>query len=656
MEKEVNPPTDFFKGIKTSLKSVLKHPDINLPKITNAVIKCNKIVIQTMMFMKLFLLDHYDKHNSLPIINDDFINSCMKILCNEKATGRPPKKEIKELKDCLTAFYKTDFQPLIQNENLDYTHMNTILDYLTIDILTMYENNIKIHYVEYIERFVNVVWKKKFIMNKIKKLNITQKAKEQRINNLCNQLRKIKNDLLNVENSNYKSHSMYHTWINQQKKFITPNKSTYKKNNIVYDLMCSPFDYFPCMIRMMKQIEKEEQTIYNVFPMRSEVIPKHIRLDTTTLVHLLMTKKQGNKSDYLTKGNLKRKEDKIWEFFFRTERKFFKKKYYEFHHMIETDGVSCSLLLLRKDLIGKKLPMMSKKCLSSETYIDELDDYSTLQNKKIVAIDPGKNDLIYCVDNSNKEANKFRYSQDQRRKETKKKKFSKIQLELKEEKINGKTIVEWETELSKFNRKSLNITKFKEYIKNKSEINGMLFTFYEKYIFRKLRLQSYRNTKRSEQRMLNNFKCIFGNKNDVIVCFGDFEQKQQMKYKEPTKGKGMRTLFRKAGFQTYLVDEYRTSCRCSKCEVGVCVKNMVGKNPRPYRSGNVLIHGLICCKNGCGYWNRDVNGATNIYKIAYNAINNKERPNYLSRSKNNSGFLEEFPKPKFTRSVKSKPF
>ena len=41
----------------------------------------------------------------------------------------------------------------------------------------MYENNIKLHYVEYVERYVNVVWKKKFIMNKIRKLNITQKAK-----------------------------------------------------------------------------------------------------------------------------------------------------------------------------------------------------------------------------------------------------------------------------------------------------------------------------------------------------------------------------------------------------------------------------------------------------------------------------------------------
>jgi hypothetical protein len=25
------------------------------------------------------------------------------------------------------------------------------------------------------------------------------------------------------------------------------------------------------------------------------------------------------------------------------------------------------------------------------------------------------------------------------------------------------------------------------------------------------------------------------------------------------------------------------------------------------------------------YWNRDVNGTTNIYKIAYNAINNKDQ-------------------------------
>ena len=56
--------------------------------------------------------------------------------------------------------------------------MNTILDYLTIDILTMYENNIKLHYVEYVERYVNVVWKKKLLKEKIKRMGVTQKERQ----------------------------------------------------------------------------------------------------------------------------------------------------------------------------------------------------------------------------------------------------------------------------------------------------------------------------------------------------------------------------------------------------------------------------------------------------------------------------------------------
>jgi transposase-like protein len=43
------------------------------------------------------------------------------------------------------------------------------------------------------------------------------------------------------------------------------------------------------------------------------------------------------------------------------------------------------------------------------------------------------------------------------------------------------------------------------------------------------------------------------------------------------------------------------------------------------------------------------------YKIAYNAINNKGRPNYLSRSKNSSTGLDEPVKSKFTRLEIGKP-
>jgi transposase len=115
-----------------------------------------------------------------------------------------------------------------------------------------------------------------------------------------------------------------------------------------------------------------------------------------------------------------------------------------------------------------------------------------------------------------------------------------------------------------------------------------------------------------------------------------------MKYKEPIKGKGMRTLFRKSGYETYLVDEFRTSCKCCNCNGGDCEKFMLRKNPKSWKTNYALVHGLLRCKSGCGLWNRDTNGAKNIYKISYNHINNIERPLYLSRSKK-SGTLHDVP-------------
>jgi hypothetical protein len=57
-------------------------------------------------------------------------------------------------------------------------------------------------------------------------------------------------------------------------------------------------------------------------------------------------------------------------------------------------------------------------------------------------------------DDNNNNANKFRYSQDQEKEVFQ----NTIGIE-KKKKIHGKTIIEWKTELSKLNRKSLNIKK-----------------------------------------------------------------------------------------------------------------------------------------------------------------------------------------------------
>ena len=635
MEKAKEKPLEFFKSIKTSLKSVLKHPEINTKILNDAVVKSNKIVIHTLQFLKLYLLDYYENNNqTLPVISKELINNSMKVVCGEKTEkrGKPAKNETIEMKDKLTTFYNQHYLQLTQNDPIDYAGLNTVLDYLKEDVITMYENNIQLHYVEYVERYVNVVWKKKMIVDKIRKLGKTQKERETRVRNLCAELRKIKNDLLNVDGKPYQSNSHYHKWIAEQKQNILPYRNKFEKNSVMYDLKCKTMEYFPCMIFMMKQVENDGETVNNVFPLRSEIAPKYIRLDTTTLVNLLLRKEHGTKGFFKTNGELKKNEDKIWKFFFRTERKMFHKTGFSFHHMVSTDGIGLSILLLRDDLVGKKLPMM-KKGISKELYIDELEDYSILRDKKIVGVDPGKEDLIYCVDDACKDANVFRYSQNQRRKETKMKKYNNIILAMKTNKIEGKTIIEYETELSHFNRKSLQITKYKEYLREKNRINHILFQYYRKELFRKLKFGKYINIKRNEQQMINNFKKVYGNPDNVVICIGDWEQRKQMKYKEPTLGKGIRTLFRKNNFNVFLVDEFRSSCKCSKCDGGVCEKFMVRTHPNKKKNKDELrlIHGLLRCKSGCGSWNRDRNGSSNIYKIAKNAINNIERPSYLCR-------------------------
>ena len=140
MEKEP-PDLSYYKCIKTSLKSIAKN-DFVISKINDTAVMANKIVIHSLQFLKLYLIHLYDSNEKLPIINKQFINSILKTVCSSSSKGRPPSETTKGIKDTLKIFYDLHYKDL-QGEELNYVYMNTILDYLCIDIITMYENNIK---------------------------------------------------------------------------------------------------------------------------------------------------------------------------------------------------------------------------------------------------------------------------------------------------------------------------------------------------------------------------------------------------------------------------------------------------------------------------------------------------------------------------------
>lgn len=620
----------YHKCIKTSIKSIVKDERV-IREINRVAANCNKIVIHSLQLLKLYFLHLYDTDQPFPPINKQFITSLLKTVCVSPTIGRKPSTSTANIKSNLKTFYDAHYKNM-QPEILEYTKLNTVLDYLAIDILTMYENNIRQRFVGYVEYFVNIVWRKKELVGLMRKRFKTAKARQAAVSKLCRQLRSIKNDILSGGEKT--SSPIYHSWIDGVRQTIMPQK-TFQKNNIYYDLQCSPQDYLRPMVKMMKIVEEYGKGLPNVFPLRSDIAPKYIRIDTTSLIHLFFTKRQGSKGYYLTKGNLVKYQDRLWRFFFRLDKKCFHIEdahKYNFHHMIETDGVGCSIILLREDLQGKRV-RTSTNTSSNERYIDELsaDEKEALRDKKAVAIDPNMSDLIYCIDGAN---TTFRYTQDQRRKETKETKYRDIlQKNKRSTKIDGKSISEWEADLSHHNKKTLQFDAFKSYIAAKNKMNNALSDFYEEYIYRKLKFSRFLNTKRSEQRMLARFEKMFGSPEEVVIGFGDFEQKQHRKYKEPVKGKGFRTMFRKAGYQVHLVDEFRTSCRCSACE-GETSTFRECVNPRPWRrvvQPVVIRHGLVKCKTCARLWNRDTNASRNIYKIMTNEMVGLDRPAYLCR-------------------------
>ena len=62
------------------------------------------------------------------------------------------------------------------------------------------------------------------------------------------------------------------------------------------------------------------------------------------------------------------------------KNKIFKNKYYQFHNQIQTDGISCCLLFIRKDLKDKKW--------GSKVPVLQEEDFHTIEDLTKEQLDP----------------------------------------------------------------------------------------------------------------------------------------------------------------------------------------------------------------------------------------------------------------------------
>ena len=149
--------------------------------------------------------------------------------------------------------------------------------------------------------------------------------------------------------------------------------------------------------------------------------------------------------------------------------------------------------------------------------------------------------------------------------------------------------------------------------------------------FRKLRFSSFVLKQRSEAKFIKAFVAKFGKPHRTTVFLGDWSQ-GAARFHAPCKTKGYRTMFERANFDVFLVDEYRTSSVCPDCQTRNLKPFKKRRSPRPWRRySTALVHGLLRCNNErCNewswphddrtrrrLWNRDDVATLNIERIAY---------------------------------------
>jgi hypothetical protein len=380
MKEPPDPGLPSYQTLQTSLKSVARN-DVVIEKLQAATKRANAIMTHGLQFLKLYLLHCYETNQAFPKLDKAFVNTVLKVSCDDPKRGRPPSEETVRVKAVLREVYDKHYAN--EGDKIPYTHLNTAIDYMAVEVVTMYENNIKARFVSYVERFVNVSFDKKAALAAIYSSKASSDEKDFMKKTLCAQLRKVKTDLLSP-GEKLTSDETYHAWIEAQRAYVMPRRKLNK--GVYYDIHCSPQDYLRPMLYMMRAVEERGAKVNSVFPLRSDLIPKHFRVDTTTLVCLCMTKDIGTQDHFTTKGNLAKHQREIWDFFFKTHLKCFRigeddEHDYTFNHMIETDGVSVSILLVRKELIGKNVRKPRPGPPPPEKYIDELTDYCAVKKR-----------------------------------------------------------------------------------------------------------------------------------------------------------------------------------------------------------------------------------------------------------------------------------
>jgi len=323
------PPRSDHTTVKTSLKKIIRNYPQNFPIINQLVLEAQEIVVQTYLFLRLYLLHLFHQGEILPEINSQFILYCLRTLGTRAPQGK--KSADGDLQQKLQHFYQEQFQPLLGDRPpFSLRNKSYLIPYLAQKIETGFHNNLRNHFLTRFRRYLN-----RTLPTQLFPLD-TRPLERKKIAN------QVKDSILS-DQVNQQCPSSFRDWAQEVPQKLLPQ--TYQKS-FAYDAKANPSRYLPITIQMNQELEQSEERcrLFQPIPLRTSMVPGYLTIDTNVILSTFpfpgekgLNKKTREMSEY------------IWGQVFRTDSQVFRRKGYRFT-ALETDGVGVSLHFEREDL------------------------------------------------------------------------------------------------------------------------------------------------------------------------------------------------------------------------------------------------------------------------------------------------------------------
>ena len=163
--------TGKMRTLKTQLKYLLHHKSNTMDRANNiherildAVFRTNLLVEQSYQFIRAHILMCCENSDwDIPKITHSYVKKVFSIIAkgsvrNKKSKDELRQDDLKKIKDQVLKFYKIFEATVPNNHEISIKNLSQILNYEATTMVTMYENNMKMHFPKYIKRLISAIF------------------------------------------------------------------------------------------------------------------------------------------------------------------------------------------------------------------------------------------------------------------------------------------------------------------------------------------------------------------------------------------------------------------------------------------------------------------------------------------------------------------